>query len=53
MKKYEPYCGRMKIGYCSRKNDEKDATKRKFSIAPHALIKTRIFITAVDFKGLI
>ena len=32
---------------------EKDATKIQGSIAPHALIKTRNFITVMGFPGLI
>ena len=39
MKKYEPYRGRVKIGYCSRKYDKKYATKIQGYIAPRALIK--------------
>ena len=48
--KYDPYCGRVKIGYCYRKHDEKDATKRQGSIAPRDLIKTGKFITVMVFQ---
>ena len=52
MKKNEPYHGRLKIRYCSRKHDEKYAKKQGY-IAPFALIKTIKFITIMGFPGLI
>ena len=51
--KYYPYHGRVKRGCCSRKHDKKDATKRRGSITPRALIKTRKFITVMVFPGSI
>ena len=49
MKKYEPYSGRVKRGYNYSKRDEKYYTKRQYYIDPHALIKTRSFITVIGF----
>ena len=49
--KYDPYRGRMKRGYCCRKNYEKYAIKRQGSIAPGAMIDTRNIITVMDFPG--
>ena len=42
-----------KIGYCCRKHDQKDATKRQGYIDPHSLIRTRDFIIVMGFKGSI
>ena len=53
MNKYDPYSDRVKRGYCSRKNDKKGATKIQGSIDPHAMIKTRNFITDMVFTWLI
>ena len=52
MKKYEPYHGKMKRGYCSSKCDEK-GWKKRGSIDPHALIKTRKFINVMGFPVII
>ena len=51
MNKVEPYPGRVKIGYCYRKRDEKHEKKRG-SITPHAIINTRNFITVMGFTGI-
>ena len=53
MNKEETYCGRVKIGYYSRKCNDKNTKERQGSIYPRALIKTRNFITVIDFTGLI
>ena len=53
IKKDKTYRGKAKLGYCCRKYDEKYATRIKGSSAPRALIKTRNFITVMDFPGLI
>ena len=53
MKKYEPYHGRVKIGYCSKKHGEKDDTKRRGSISPRSLINTRNFIIVMGLPELI
>ena len=53
MNKDEPYRERVKIIYCSRKNDEKICYERRGSIAPRTLIKTRNFITVMGFTILI
>ena len=50
MKKYETYHVSMERGYWSRKCDEIICYKKLGSIAPHALIKTRNFITVVVFQ---
>ena len=52
MKKDDPYRGNFKRRYLYRRHDEKDATKRRGSIAPLALTKTINFITVMDFPGL-
>ena len=51
MKKYEPYLGKVKIGYCYRKHDKKDATKIQGSIASYTLKKTRNFIPIMGFSS--
>ena len=51
--KDEPYRDKVKIEYCYRKHDENYATKRRGSIATHAMINTRNFITVMGFPGLI
>ena len=51
--KDEPFHVRVKIGYCCRKHDAKEATKRQGYIAVCALIDTRNFITAMGVPGLI
>ena len=53
MKEDDPYRGRLKMGYCYRKHDEKYATKIRRAIAPSNLIKTINFITVMGFPGLI
>ena len=50
---YVPFLSRVKIVYCCKKHDKKDATKRQGSISPHALIRTINFIVVVGFQGLI
>ena len=52
MKKDEPYRGRVLIGYCSRKHNERYATKKRSYIHPRSLIKKRNFITVMVFPGL-
>ena len=49
MNKNGPYSSRVKGGYCCRKHDEKDVTKRQGSIDPCALIKTRNFMIVMGF----
>ena len=53
MKKDATFQGRVHIGYCCRKYGQKDTTKRKDYINPHALIRTRSFIIVVGFTGLV
>ena len=53
MNKYEPFRVRLKRGYCYRKHDEKNSTKRRGYISPHAPIKTRTFIIVMSFPWLI
>ena len=53
MNKDVPLKGRVHIGNCCRKHEEKYATKIQGSIAPHALMKTRYFINVTGFPGLI
>ena len=36
-------------GYCCRKHDKKDATKRQYSIAPHSLIRKQSFSIVYKF----
>ena len=50
---YEPYRGRVKRGYLSRKHDKKYASEIQGSIAPRALIKKRNFIIVMVFPVLI
>ena len=52
MKKYEPYGGRIKIWYCSRKHDE-NMLQKIGSIAPHPLINPINFVTVMGFPGII
>ena len=50
MKKYCPYHGRVKIGYC-KKTWWKRCYEKLYYIASRALIKTRNFIIGVGFLG--
>ena len=49
MNKYELYHGRVKVGYCCRKHDEKICNKNMGLYYLHALIRTRNFITIMGF----
>ena len=46
-----PVLGKVHRGYCCRKQDKNDATKRQVYIAPHVMIRTQIFIIVSLFLG--